>query len=74
MKKYVLQSYYDYIYFYVNEANNNNKKLYWKLLKDVFQTEPTMALPSLQCTTHTGESKYIFFSDMGNINAKNDYF
>ena len=57
----------------INDANKNNNKLYWKLLKDVFHTKPTMDLQPLQYTTHTGESKYIF-SDMGKINALNDYF
>ena len=57
----------------INDANKNNNKLYWKLLKDVFHTKPTMDLPPLQYTTHTGESKYMF-SDMGKINALNDYF
>ena len=71
MKKHALQSYYDNIDLYINDAKNN--KLYWKLLKDVFHTKPTMDLPPLQYTTHTGESKYIF-SDMGKINALNDYF
>ena len=73
MKKHALQSYYDNIDLYINDANKNNNKLYWKLLKDVFHTKPTMDLPPLQYTTHTGESKYIF-SDMGKINALNDYF
>ena len=73
MKKHALQSYYDIIDFYINDANKNNNKLCWKLLKDVFHTKPTMDLPPLQCTTHTGESKYIF-SDQGNINALNGYF
>ena len=68
-----MQSYYDIIDFYINDANKNNNKLYWKLLKDVFHTKPTMDLPPLQYTTHTGELKYIF-SDMGKINVLNDYF
>ena len=74
MEKHALQSYYDNIDFYINDAiKTNNKLQYWKLLKDDFHIKPTMDFPPLQYTTHSGESKYMF-SDMGKINALNDYF
>ena len=42
-------------------------------MKDIFHIKPTLELPSIQNTTHTENTKYIF-SDMEKFNALNYYY
>ena len=61
MKKHALQNYYDNINVYINNASKDNNKLYWKLVKDVFQTKLTNEIPPLKYTSANGDTKYVFF-------------
>ena len=41
MKKHAIANYYDNTDSYLRDANKNNQKLNWKLLKDTFHTNST---------------------------------
>ena len=47
MKKHAIANYYDNIDSYLRDANKNNQKLYWKLLKDTFHTKSTTEIPPI---------------------------
>jgi hypothetical protein len=73
LKKHALKNYYDNIDVYINDASKDNNKLYWKLMKDVFQTKPSREIPPIRHTADNGDIKYIF-SDIEKIKALNEYF
>ena len=72
-KKHARSNYYDSIDIYLHEAHNDNTKLYWKLLKDTFKTNPTSNIPPIH---HTSEDvdNFVAFSDVEKVELLNDYF
>ena len=73
MKKHAFSNYYDNIETYIDDASKSNNKLYWKLLKDVFQSKPNNGLPPLRYMDSNGDEK-IAFSDSEKIDVLNKYF
>ena len=73
MKKHARSNYYDNIDIYLHEAHNNNSKLYWKLLKDTFKTNPTSNIPPIHHTSEDGDN-FVAFSDVEKVDLLNSYF
>ncbi|XP_062594120.1 uncharacterized protein LOC134255611 [Saccostrea cucullata] len=73
MKKYAIANYYDSIEMHRVDANKNNNKLYWKLMKDAFNVKSSNDIPPLQITTDNGKNS-LAFSDQDKIEALNSYF
>ena len=51
MKKHAIANYYDNIDSYLRDANKNNQKLDWKLLKDTFHTFHQINTPTIRALT-----------------------
>ena len=50
-KKHAIANYYDNIDSFLRDANKNNQKLYWKLLKDTFHTFNQINTPAIRALT-----------------------
>ena len=73
MIKHAIANYYDNIDSYLRDANKNNQKLNWKLLKDTFHTNSTTEIPPIQFTNNKGTDSFEF-SDIDKIELLNNYF
>lgn len=73
MKKQAFSNYYDNIETFIDDSSKSNNKLYWKLLKDVFQTKTASEIPPLQYTDDKNNVK-IAFTDVDKTEVLNKYF
>lgn len=73
MKKQAFSNYYNNIETFIDDSSKSNNKLYWKLLKDVFQTKTASEIPPLQYTDDKNNVK-IAFTDVDKTEVLNKYF
>ncbi len=73
MKKYAINNYYNNLEFSLLDSSKNNPKLYWRLLKNVFNIKMSTEIPPLQFTLKTGEQS-IAYSNAEKAEVLNDYF
>ena len=73
MKKHAILNYYNNIETHLNDCSKNNNKLYWKLIKEVFQVKSNNEIPPIQFTSENG-SNIIAFSDKEKSEVLNKYF
>jgi hypothetical protein len=57
----------------IDLATKNNNKLYWKLIKEVFQVKSNNEIPPIQFTSENGANS-IAFSDKEKSEVLNKYF
>lgn len=73
MKKYVIDNYYNNLELSLLDSSKNNPKLYWRLLKNVFNIKMSTEIPPLQFTLKTGEQS-IAYSNAEKAEVLYDYF
>ena len=59
-KKHARSNYHDNIDMYLHKAYKYNTRIYWKLLKDTFKTNPTSNIPPIQHTSEDGDNFVAF--------------
>lgn len=73
MKKYAIINYYNNLELSLLDSSKNNPKLYWRLLKNVFNIKMSTEIPPLQFTLKTGDQS-IAYSNAEKAEVLNDYF
>ena len=74
LKKYAKEQYFCNMEHLIIDSNNNNPKLYWKLLKQLVKSNKSCeTIPPLKTLSDNGEETY-HFNDTEKANCLNDYF
>ena len=71
MKKHTITTFFYNVNAEINDADNNNNKLYWKLLKEAFHIKPSNEIPPILCISKDNDNQ-IIFSDFEKNNMFND--
>ena len=62
MKKHAIENYYNSLELSLLDSSKNNSKLYWKLLKNVFNVKSSSEIPPLQFLNKNGEQSVDYSS------------
>lgn len=73
MKKYAIDNYYNNLELNLLDSSKNNSKLYWRLLKNVFDIKKSTEIPPLQYAFKNGKQS-IAYTNAEKAEVLNDYF
>ena len=73
MKKHAINNYYNNLEFTLLDSSKNNSKLYWKLLKNVFNVKSSSEIPPLQYSNDNGKPS-LAYSSSEKVEVLNSYF
>lgn len=73
MKKYAIDNYYNNLELNLFDISKNNSKLYWRLLKNLFDIKKSTEILSLQFAFKNGKQS-IAYTNAEKAEVLNDYF